>query len=143
MSVSCPFTFLPRHSSPAQSERLKLDSTTPFIPTYVKRNLTASSDPSQTYASRVQGRQILLENPARESRAKKEREQKRSARTAARRAAASGGSSKKSGGRVNLKMRMSSMTLVAEAIQERLRKRHIHHGYTNGVLRESDEGAGG
>lgn len=100
MSVSCPFTFLPRHSSPAQSERLKLDSTTPFIPTYVKRNLTASSDPSQTYASRVQGRQILLENPARESRAKKEREQKRSARTDARRAAASGGSSKKSGGRV-------------------------------------------
>ncbi|KAH9946195.1 RNase P/MRP, p29 subunit [Epithele typhae] len=65
------------------NQRLKLDTSSPFTPTYVKRNLTASSDPSQTYASRVQGRQILLENPARESRAKKVRAQKRAARATA------------------------------------------------------------
>ena len=38
----------------------------------------------QAYASRVQGRQILLENPARESKAKKERDEKRAQRAAER-----------------------------------------------------------
>ena len=36
-----------------------------------------SSDPAAMYASRVKGRQILLENPARESRAMKELQEKR------------------------------------------------------------------
>ncbi|TBU32399.1 RNase P/MRP, p29 subunit [Dichomitus squalens] len=66
------------------NERLKLDTTTPFIPHYVKSSVTRSSDPAQAYASRVQGRQILLENPARGSKAKKEREEKRAKRTAER-----------------------------------------------------------
>ncbi|RPD66044.1 RNase P/MRP, p29 subunit [Lentinus tigrinus ALCF2SS1-7] len=66
------------------NERLKIDSTTPFIPSYVKRSVTRSSDPVQAYASRVQGRQILLENPARDSKAKKEREGKRAQRAAER-----------------------------------------------------------
>ena len=35
-------------------------------------NLTLSSDPAGMYKARVKGRQILLENPVRESRAKKE-----------------------------------------------------------------------
>jgi len=35
--------------------------------------LTLSSDPAGTYDSRVKGRHVLLENPVRESRAKKER----------------------------------------------------------------------
>ncbi|TFK92390.1 RNase P/MRP p29 subunit [Polyporus arcularius HHB13444] len=77
------------------NERLKIDSTTPFIPSYVKRSVTRSSDPAQTYASRVQGRQILLENPARESKAKKEREEKRAQRTAERTRKAAGVISKK------------------------------------------------
>ncbi|PIL23904.1 hypothetical protein GSI_13655 [Ganoderma sinense ZZ0214-1] len=76
-------------------ERLKLDTTTPFIPGYVKNRVTRSSDPAQAYASRVQGRQILLENPARDSRAKKEREEKRARRTAERARKAVGVVSKK------------------------------------------------
>jgi len=43
---------------------------------FVKSHLQ-TSDPGGMYASRVQGRQILLENPARESRAKKELTEKR------------------------------------------------------------------
>lgn len=75
----------PGYRSPqSQNERLKLDTTTPFIPSYVKRSVTRSSDPAQAYASRVQGRQILLENPVRESRAKKEREEKRARRASER-----------------------------------------------------------
>ena len=84
MSVSCSSVPFPLPRSPlSQKERLKLDTTTPFVPNYVKSNLTSSANPAQTYASRVQGRQILLENPARESRAKKERQQNRAARRAA------------------------------------------------------------
>ncbi|KAI0748027.1 RNase P/MRP, p29 subunit [Daedaleopsis nitida] len=76
------------------NERMRLDSQTPFIPTYVKRSVTRSSDPAQAYASRVQGRQILLENPARESKAKKEREEKRARRASERARKATGSSSK-------------------------------------------------
>ncbi|KAI1795965.1 RNase P/MRP, p29 subunit [Ganoderma leucocontextum] len=79
----------------SQNERLKLDTTTPFIPNYVRSSVTRSSDPSQAYASRVQGRQILLENPARDSKAKKEREEKRTKRTAERARRAAGVISKK------------------------------------------------
>jgi ribonuclease P protein subunit POP4 len=40
-------------------------------------NLSQSSDPVGIYESRIKGRQVLLENPAKESRTKKEREAKR------------------------------------------------------------------
>lgn len=60
--------------------RAKYNSYTPFTPEYVKRNVTRSSDPTQLYANRVQGRQILLQNPVRDSRAKKEREASRARR---------------------------------------------------------------
>jgi ribonuclease P protein subunit POP4 len=53
-----------------QGARINLNSSTPFIPTYVTSHLQ-TSDPGCMYANRVQGRQIALENPARESRAKK------------------------------------------------------------------------
>ncbi|KAH9901293.1 RNase P/MRP p29 subunit [Cubamyces lactineus] len=66
------------------NERLKFDSSTPFVPGYVKRNVSLSMNPSQAYASRVEGRQILLDNPARDSKAKKEREEKRAKRAAER-----------------------------------------------------------
>ncbi|KAI8998722.1 RNase P/MRP p29 subunit [Trametes punicea] len=59
------------------NERLKFHSSTPFIPDYVKGNVSRAVDPSQTYASRVEGRQILLDNPARERKAKKVREEQR------------------------------------------------------------------
>ena len=83
MPARVPPASLSSHLPQSPSERLRFDTTTPFVPSYVKSCLAASSDPAQTYASRVQGRQILLENPARESRSKKAREAKRTARAAA------------------------------------------------------------
>ncbi|KAI0664902.1 RNase P/MRP, p29 subunit [Cubamyces menziesii] len=72
------------------NERLKFDSVTPFVPSYVKRNVSLSMNPSQAYASRVEGRQILLDNPARDSKTKKEREEKRAKRAAERARKAAG-----------------------------------------------------
>ncbi|KAI0646959.1 RNase P/MRP, p29 subunit [Trametes meyenii] len=80
-----------------KNERLKFDGLTPFIPTYVKRSVTRSSDPAQAYASRVEGRQILLDNPARESKSKKAREEKRAERASERSRKASGILSKEEG----------------------------------------------
>ncbi|KAI0093640.1 Rof/RNase P-like protein [Irpex rosettiformis] len=62
--------------------RAKYNSVTPFTPEYVKGNATRSSDPAQLYANRIQGRQILLQNPPRDSRAKKEREANKARRAA-------------------------------------------------------------
>jgi len=59
-----------------QSKRIRISSSAPSIPTYVTSRLQ-TSDPGGMYASRVQGRQILLENPARESRATKELKDKK------------------------------------------------------------------
>ncbi|KAI0336435.1 RNase P/MRP p29 subunit [Cubamyces sp. BRFM 1775] len=84
------------------SERLKFDSSTPFVPSYVKQNVSLSMNPSQAYASRVEGRQILLDNPARDSKAKKEREEKRAKRAAERARKAAGMMSLKEGRRKGL-----------------------------------------
>ncbi|KAG6888281.1 hypothetical protein C0995_009395 [Termitomyces sp. Mi166 len=59
------------------NKRFKLNNNAPFTPAYVTSQLTQTTDASGMYASRVKGRQILLENPARESRARKELEEKR------------------------------------------------------------------
>ncbi|THH32140.1 hypothetical protein EUX98_g2055 [Antrodiella citrinella] len=59
------------------THRVTLNTQTPFTPKFVKDNVTRASDPSQVYASRVRGRQLLLDNPARESREKKKRECKK------------------------------------------------------------------
>ncbi|KAL1947747.1 hypothetical protein VTO73DRAFT_13471 [Trametes versicolor] len=79
------------------NKRLKFNSTTPFIPDYVKRNVTGSTNPAQAYASRVEGRQILLDNPARESKAKMAREEQRAKRVSERARKAAGVISKKEG----------------------------------------------
>ncbi|KAI0374793.1 RNase P/MRP p29 subunit [Pilatotrama ljubarskyi] len=79
------------------NERLKFDSSTPFIPSYVKRNVTRSTDPAQAYASRVEGRQILLDNPVRESKAKKAREEQRAKRVSERARKAAGIMSRREG----------------------------------------------
>jgi len=60
-----------------QTYRLQFSTNNPFTPNYVTSNLSLSSDPAGMYASRVKGRQILLENPARESKAMKKLEEKR------------------------------------------------------------------
>lgn len=67
---------------PLTNQRVALNISTPFTPTYVKDVLTRSADCARTYASRIQGRQILLENPVRASRTKQEREDKKTKRLA-------------------------------------------------------------
>jgi ribonuclease P protein subunit POP4 len=42
--------------------------------------LTQASDPASTYVNRIQGRQILLENPVRQSKLKKQLEEKQQQR---------------------------------------------------------------
>ncbi|KAF8894665.1 Rof/RNase P-like protein [Infundibulicybe gibba] len=49
----------------------------PFTPTFVTTNLSQVSNPVEIYASRVRGRQIVLENPVRESQAKKKVEERK------------------------------------------------------------------
>ncbi|KAH9854136.1 RNase P/MRP p29 subunit [Lenzites betulinus] len=77
------------------NERLNFNSSTSFVPTYVKENVATSTGPA--YQSRVAGRQILLENPVRESKAKKEREAKRARRALDRAQREAGVLSKKMG----------------------------------------------
>lgn len=60
-----------------QNRRMKFSSESPFTSDYVTSHLTQSSDPGGMYANRVRGRQMLLENPARESRAKKQQDEKK------------------------------------------------------------------
>ncbi|KAI0781032.1 RNase P/MRP, p29 subunit [Trametes elegans] len=79
------------------NKRLKFDSATPFIPDYVKGNVTRSADPTQAYASRVEGRQILLDNPPRESKAKKARDEQRAKRASERARRAAGALSRQAG----------------------------------------------
>ncbi|GJE95115.1 Ribonuclease P protein subunit p29 [Phanerochaete sordida] len=69
---------------PPLSQRVKLSSETPFTPEYVKSNLSRSIDGAQVYASRVKGRQILLDQPVRENKLKKERDEKKARRAASR-----------------------------------------------------------
>ncbi|KAJ7593403.1 RNase P/MRP, p29 subunit [Mycena floridula] len=56
-----------------KNQRLKFSSASPFVPTYVKSNLTQTSNPDEIYATRVHGRKILLENPVKQSKLKTER----------------------------------------------------------------------
>ncbi|KAL4269223.1 Ribonuclease P protein subunit [Pleurotus pulmonarius] len=67
---------------PIRNQKLKLTSKDPFTPTYVQANLTAGTDPATTYEQRVKNRQLLLENPVRDSRAKKERLEKKAKKKA-------------------------------------------------------------
>jgi ribonuclease P protein subunit POP4 len=59
---------------------VKLNTDAPFTPTYVQSSLTQSGDPQGIYTSRVKNRHIVLENPARTSRAQKERDAKKARR---------------------------------------------------------------
>ncbi|KAK1229119.1 RNase P/RNase MRP complex subunit [Marasmius sp. AFHP31] len=69
-------------SATPQGQRLKFSSAKPFVPTFVQSSATQASDPAEIYASRIHGRKILLENPVRESRTRKEQEEKRQRRAA-------------------------------------------------------------
>ena len=59
------------------NRKVTFSSNAPFTPSYVVSQLSLSSDPTAMYASRVRGRQMLLDNPMRESRTKKEMDEKR------------------------------------------------------------------
>lgn len=63
-------------SQDAQETTISLSSSAPFAPSFVIASLTQSSDPTAIYTSRVKGRTMLLDNPARDSRLKKEMEAK-------------------------------------------------------------------
>ncbi|KAK2463464.1 hypothetical protein APHAL10511_004550 [Amanita phalloides] len=76
MDVIDPYKELPF----AKNGRIKITSNAPFTPTYVTSHLTQTSDPASIYADRVQNRQIMLENPARESRIKEEEREKQKRR---------------------------------------------------------------
>ncbi|KAF9049107.1 RNase P/MRP p29 subunit [Panaeolus papilionaceus] len=65
-----------------KTERLRFTSSAPFTPTYVVQNLSQVSDPMEIYNSRIKGRQILLENPARDSKTKLAAQAKRERRKA-------------------------------------------------------------
>ncbi|KAF9499011.1 RNase P/MRP, p29 subunit [Pleurotus eryngii] len=62
---------------PIQNQKLKLTSKDLYTPTYVQANLTVNTDPATTYEQRVKNRQLLLNNPVRNSRVKKERLEKK------------------------------------------------------------------
>ncbi|KAI0798056.1 RNase P/MRP, p29 subunit [Abortiporus biennis] len=79
-------------------QRVKIDNTTPFTPTYVKQCITQGPNPNQLYSNRVQSRQILLENPPRESKAKLQRDAKRAKRLSQKARANAGVISKRSAG---------------------------------------------
>ncbi|KDQ19292.1 hypothetical protein BOTBODRAFT_170408 [Botryobasidium botryosum FD-172 SS1] len=69
-----PYAPLP----PIKGEKLKFTLSDPFVPTFLQSALPPSvRDPAQVYASGVKGKQILLENPARESRTKKLNDEKK------------------------------------------------------------------
>jgi ribonuclease P protein subunit POP4 len=57
--------------------KLKLSGADPFTPKYVQSVVTQASNPAEIYATRVKGRMLLLENAAKESRMRKERNAKK------------------------------------------------------------------
>lgn len=61
-----------------RGQKVTFSSAAPFVPSYVQQHTPAEN--TTAYTSRIQGRHILLENPARESRAKKVREAQRARR---------------------------------------------------------------
>ncbi|EAU85092.2 hypothetical protein CC1G_08065 [Coprinopsis cinerea okayama7 len=71
IDIYAPIPFKSKQLSQSKTTTT-FSSTAPFTPSYVISSLTQSSDPTSLYNARVKGRQILLENPARESRLKKE-----------------------------------------------------------------------
>ena len=76
----------------ASSKTIDVYSQLPFAPkdtvnatpgdakAYVVSKLTQSSDPGSTYDARVRGKHILLENPVKDSRTRREREEKKARR---------------------------------------------------------------
>ncbi|KAL5504010.1 POP4 [Sanghuangporus vaninii] len=75
-----PYQQLP--SLRTKNERLVFSSAHPFIPSFVRSNLSKSKnlDPKALYENRVKNKQVLLENPARDSRLKKQHEEKKARR---------------------------------------------------------------
>ncbi|KAK7055579.1 ribonuclease P protein subunit [Favolaschia claudopus] len=57
--------------------KLKLTAAEPFTPQYVQSAVTQAPKPTEIYPTRVKGRMLLLDNSAKESRLKKERNEKK------------------------------------------------------------------
>ncbi|KAK0210871.1 RNase P subunit p29-like protein [Desarmillaria ectypa] len=69
-------------ASSTKNTRLKLSSASPFTPTFITSSVPQSSDPVDIYATRVHGRKVVLENPVKESREKKDRLERKAKRKA-------------------------------------------------------------
>ena len=86
------FPLEPERSNKSKPDgvRAKYNSFTPFTPKYVEKNVTRSSDPAQVYIDRIRRRQIILQNRARDSHAKKEIEATHAKRVAEKARSAAG-----------------------------------------------------
>jgi len=63
-----------------KKSRTRISSHATFTPPFVMSQLTQASDPANTYENRVKGRQIFLENPVRQSKLRKQLEEKQQQR---------------------------------------------------------------
>lgn len=64
-------------ASSSSRPRIVLNNTAPFTPELIQSSLSRSSDPAKIYATRIKGRQILLENPVRASKSRQDAEEKK------------------------------------------------------------------
>ncbi|KAF7373818.1 Ribonuclease P protein subunit [Mycena sanguinolenta] len=55
------------------AQKLKLTAADPFTPQYVQSMATQASNPAEIYSNRVKGRMLMLDNAAKESRLRQER----------------------------------------------------------------------
>ncbi|TRM65007.1 Rof/RNase P-like protein [Schizophyllum amplum] len=68
-----------------KGQKLKINSKTPYIPSYVKSNLELGpGNQDSIYSERIYGRNLMLENPARSSRLTKERKEREAKKRALR-----------------------------------------------------------
>ncbi|KAF7373821.1 Ribonuclease P protein subunit [Mycena sanguinolenta] len=59
------------------AQKLKLTAADPFTPQYVQSMATQASNPAEIYSGRVKGRMLMLDNAAKESRLRQERNAKK------------------------------------------------------------------
>ncbi|KAG8957509.1 hypothetical protein FRC03_010070 [Tulasnella sp. 419] len=63
-----------------KGQRLQFSTDSPLVPSLIAANLPSSFDPATVYASRFQSKQILLENPVKESKYATTQKQKKARR---------------------------------------------------------------
>ncbi|KAH6880178.1 Rof/RNase P-like protein [Coprinopsis sp. MPI-PUGE-AT-0042] len=79
VDIYAPIPFKSKEISQSKATTT-FSSSAPFTPSFVISSLSQSSDPTALYNARVKGRQMLLENPAKESKLKREADRKKELR---------------------------------------------------------------